>query len=183
MHTRQLGQSDLDTTPVDQRGRDGGPVIRPSSAPHGALDRRVHRGIEEDNFASSCCPGLAVPWPSQAHRICSWPCRGGICRAPNWTPASCHGREYDHRTVVQCTVCGALMLRSLSPLLTTRAGKAVHRQRRKRYVGASSRDRARPRLSALIIPDPGRRCGERRPPARGARRLVGVGERSGAVAG
>ena len=61
MHTRQLGQSDLDVT-------------------HGALDRRVHSGKGEDNFASSCCPGLAVPWPSQAHRICSWSRLGGICR-------------------------------------------------------------------------------------------------------
>jgi len=70
MHTRQLGQ----------RGRDGGPVIHPSSAPHGVLDRRVHRGIKEDNFSPSCCPGLAVPWPSQAHRIRPWPRRRGICR-------------------------------------------------------------------------------------------------------
>ena len=80
MHTRQLGQSDLYTTPVDQRGRDGGPVIHLSSVPHGALDRRVHCGIEEENFASSCCPSLAVRWPSQAHRIYSWHRRGGICR-------------------------------------------------------------------------------------------------------
>jgi hypothetical protein len=81
MHTRQLGQSDLDIA-------------------HGALDRCVHTGIEEDNFAPSCCPGLAVPWPSQAHRIRSRSRQGSY-----------------HRTVVECTTCSALTLRILSPLM------------------------------------------------------------------
>ena len=106
MPTRQLGQSDLDIT-------------------HGALDKRVHRGVEGDNFASSCCPGLAVPWPAQAHRICSRSRQGSY-----------------HRTVVGRTSCGPLILRALSPLLTTRAGKAAPRQRRKSHVGAAPRDRA-----------------------------------------
>jgi AraC family transcriptional regulator len=50
---------------------------------------------------------------------------------------------------------------------TTRAGAAARRQRREGYGGEASRDRARSRLTAPLIADSRRRCGERRPLALG----------------
>jgi hypothetical protein len=69
-----------------------------------------------------------------------------ICVVPRsqWMLPSCYRQECDHRTVVQCTLCGALTLRTLSPLMTrhtTGAGGGARVRRRDGHVGEASRDR------------------------------------------